>query len=40
MEGNSSMPPPVNPLPEEAKGADSGEIKEPVDSTALMNQAL
>jgi len=27
MEGTSSMPPPVNPLPEEAKGADSGEIK-------------
>jgi len=27
MEGTSSMPPPVNPMPEEAKGADSGEIK-------------
>ena len=40
MEGNSGMPPPVNPLAEEAKGTDNAEIKEPIDSTALMNQAL
>lgn len=37
MEGTSGMPLPPT---EEAKVADSGEIKEPVDSTALMNQAL
>lgn len=37
MDGTPAMPTPVNPLSEEAKAADNGEIKEPVDSTALMN---